>query len=239
MLAVKTYWQEHVDVNLDMAAVERYSQFKTYYSNDLVLYKDTVYICVVENGYKFSEIRIPMVESWLEAAYTLWQPIEYRPWDVVVFEGTFYTLLTRTGFDNNATPLDSDCWGAITNYDPAYNEYEFSEHEYVAYEGRGFYPGTDVNADRPQRGVNLTPHDPRNYNLKKHMVRLALYELTKLIAPNNVRRGSDAGLRRFDEVTCGCGEVAVESADPPKSGGGQQACDGLATCYVPDGLRPV
>ena len=26
----------------------------------------------------------------------------------------------------------------------------------------------------------------RNYNLKKHMVRLAVYELTKLIAPNNV-----------------------------------------------------
>ena len=56
----------------------------------------------------------------------------------------------------------------------------------MVYEGRVFYPGTDVNADLPQRGVNLTPHDPRNYNLKKHMVRLALYELTKLIAPNNV-----------------------------------------------------
>lgn len=35
-------------------------------------------------------------------------------------------------------------------------------------------------------GVNLSPHDPRNYNLKKHMVRLAIYEPTKLIAPNNV-----------------------------------------------------
>lgn len=56
----------------------------------------------------------------------------------------------------------------------------------VVYEGRVFYPGTDVNADLPQRGVNLAPHDPRNYNLKKHMVRLALYELTKLNAPNNV-----------------------------------------------------
>ena len=29
-------------------------------------------------------------------------------------------------------------------------------------------------------------HDPRNPNLKRYMVRLAVYELTKLIVPNNV-----------------------------------------------------
>ncbi len=28
-------------------------------------------------------------------------------------------------------------------------------------------------------------HGPCNYNLKKHMVRLAFYELAKFIAPNN------------------------------------------------------
>jgi len=184
--AVQAYWQEHVDTNLDTATVAAYSQFGTYYPKDIVMYNDTLYICTTENGCKFGDIRIPMVEGWLEAEYTLWQPIEYRQWDVVLFDGTFYTLLTLEEFDNNATPLDSDCWGAIADYDPAYNGYEFSEHEYVVYEGRVFYPGTDVNADLPERGVNLTPHDPRNYNIKKHMVRLALYELTKLIAPNNV-----------------------------------------------------
>lgn len=184
--AVKTYWQEHVDVNLDLATVAAYSQFGTYYPNDLVTYNGVPYLCVAENGYKFGDIRIPTVEGWLEAEYTPWQPVEYRLWDVVEFEGAFYTLMTAEGFDNNLTPLESDCWGAIADYDPAYNGYEFSEHEYVVYESRVFYPGTDVNADLPERGVNLTPHDPRNYNLKKHMVRLALYELTKLIAPNNV-----------------------------------------------------
>ena len=170
--AVKTYWQEHVDVNLDTATVAAYSQFGTYYPNDLVTYNGVPYLCTAENGYKFGDIRIPAVEGWLEAEYTPWQPVGYGLWD--------------EGFDNNLTPLESDCWGAIADYDPAYNGYEFSEHEYVVYEGRVFYPGTDVNADLPERGVNLTPHDPRNYNLKKHMVRLALYELTKLIAPNNV-----------------------------------------------------
>ena len=94
--------------------------------------------------------------------------------------------MTLDGFDNNIDPLTSDCWGAIAEYDSAYNDYELSDHEYVVYEGRVFYPETDVNADVPELGNNLSLHDPRNYNLKKHMVRLAVYELTKLIAPNNV-----------------------------------------------------
>ena len=48
------------------------------------------------------------------------------------------------------------------------------------------YTHLDVYKRQPQVGLNLSLHDPRNYNLKKHMVRLAIYELTKLIAPNNV-----------------------------------------------------
>lgn len=180
------YWEEYTETVPDTGDTQRYSQFGTYYPKDIVLYNDVLYICTAENGYKFGNIRIPMVEGWLEAAYTSWQPVDYAQWDVVIFENVFYTLLTTEEFDNNATPLDADCWGAIADYDPAYNDYEFSEHEYVVYDGRVFYPGTDVNADVPHPGMNLSPHDPRNYNLKKHMVRLAIYELTKLIAPNNV-----------------------------------------------------
>ena len=44
----------------------------------------------------------------------------------------------------------------------------------------------DVNSDVPIIGHNIALGDPRNYNLKKHMVRLSIYELTKTIAPNNV-----------------------------------------------------
>ena len=70
--------------------------------------------------------------------------------------------------------------------DPMFAKLDEAGVEYVVYDGRVFYPETDVNADTPQVGQNLSLHDPRNYNLKKHMVRLAIYELTKLIAPNNV-----------------------------------------------------
>ena len=180
------YWEECVDADIDAEQVAGYSQFSTYYPGERASYNGVVYTCLAENGYKFDDIRIPMVGGWLEAATEPWLPVIYPLWAVVVYEGAFYTLMTLDGFDNNIDPLTSDCWGAIADYDPAYNDYELSEHEYVVFDGRVFYPETDVNADIPKPGHNLALHDPRNYNLKKHMVRLALYELTKLISPNNV-----------------------------------------------------
>ena len=184
--ATAIYWEECSDIHVDAGQVVNYSQFNTYYPGDKVNYNGVVYICLAENGYKFDDIRIPMVGGWIETEVTLWQPVEYPLWSVVEYEGAFYTLMTLDCFDCNLDPMVSDCCGAIADYDSSYNAYELSEHEYVVYDGRVFYPETDVNADTPQVGLNLSLHDPRNYNLKKHMVRLAIYELTKLIAPNNV-----------------------------------------------------
>lgn len=184
--AIKEYWTEHIDVNLETDSLPGYSQFQTYHIDDIVRYNGVAFRCTAENGYDFGNIRIPMVLGWLEAETTPWQPIEYNLWDVVEFEEGFYTLVSLENFDNNMNPFDSDCWGAIADYSPDYNEYELNDHEYVVYAGKVFYPETDVNADVPGMNVNLSVHDPRNYNLKKHMVRLAVYELTKLIAPNNV-----------------------------------------------------
>lgn len=159
----------------------------------------------------FGDIRIPMVCGWLETVTEPWQPIEYPLWAVVEHKGAFYPLMSLDGFDNNIDPFTSDCWGAIADYDPEYNGYELSEHEYVVYDRRVFYPETDVNADIPQVGRNLSPHDPRNYNLKKHMVRLALYELTKLIAPNNV---SVVRLRDYEDSMKWLGDAAKLRLNP-------------------------
>lgn len=180
------YWEEHIDINLEPENVQRYSQFSTYRKDEVISYNGALYICLVENGYKFGNVRMPMVNGWLETEFTEWQPIDYNLWDVVKYEEVFYTLLTLDDFDNNINPFDSECWGAIAIYDPDYNKYELSEHEYVVYNEKVFYPGMDINADIPEIGHNMSLHDHRNYNLKKHMVRLAIYELTKLITPNNV-----------------------------------------------------
>lgn len=184
--SIVLYWEECPDISLEAEQAPVYSQFNTYYPDDKVNYNGVLYTCLAGNGYKFDDIRIPMVGGWIEAETTLWQPVDYPLWAVVEFGNTFYTLMTLEGFDNNIDPLVSDCWGAIADYDKDYNAYELSSHEYVVCDGRVFYPETDINADTPLVGRNLSSHDPRNYNLKKHMVRLALYELTKLIAPNNV-----------------------------------------------------
>lgn len=190
------YWEEYVDPNPEPAAYARYSQFGTYHAGDVIEYNGVPYRCLNDNGWKFGDVRVPLVGGWQRVATVPWQPVEYGLWDVVSFEGAFYTLITRENFDNNLTPLESDCWGAVADYDPQYNGYELDGHDYVVYGGGVFVPETDVNADTPELGHNLTPGDPRNYNLKKHMVRLALYELTKLIAPNNV---SVVRLRDFED----------------------------------------
>ncbi|KAA6335081.1 hypothetical protein EZS27_016642 [termite gut metagenome] len=180
------YWEEHVDVNLEPETIPNYSQFGTYHNGEIVAHNGVLYICLEENGFKFGNIRMPLVNGWLEAEYSEWQPTDYVLWDVVAFEGFFYTLMSLEDFDNNINPFESDNWGAIADYSPEHNEYAISEHEYVVYNNKVFYPETDVNADIPEIGKNLSIHDPRNYNLKKHLLRLAVYELTKLIAPNNV-----------------------------------------------------
>jgi len=180
------YWEEFTDYIELPESVSLYSQFGTYYPSDIVSHNDTIYKCLNQNGYKFHDIRIPQVNGWIEVPVEEWQPTDYSMWDVVCFEGTYYTVLSLAAFDNNINPFDSDNWGAIADYSSDYNQYELSEHEYVVYNDKVFYPETDVNADVAETGIHLCLHDPRNYNIKKHMVQLAVYELTKLIAPNNI-----------------------------------------------------
>lgn len=184
--AVAEYWEEHVELSPEPPEYPRYSQFGTYHVGEVVEYNGIPYRCAAENGWKFGDVRIPLVGGWQAVECEPWQPVDYGLWDVVSHEGAYYTLASLDSYDNNLTPEQSGCWGEIADYDPQYNAYALDGHDYVVYGGLVFVPETDVNADEPEPGVNLTPGDPRNYNLKKHMVRLALYELAKLIAPNNV-----------------------------------------------------
>ena len=182
----KEFWEENTDINLDLTTLNPYSQFNTYHTGDLILCNDIAYKCINDNGYKFKDIRIPMVTGWIETESSQWQPIMYKLWDVVEYNEAFYTLMSIEAFDNNLNPYDSECWGMIADYDSSHNDYNLEGHEYVVYENKVFKPLMDVNSDVPIIGHNIALGDPRNYNLKKHMVRLSIYELTKTIAPNNV-----------------------------------------------------
>lgn len=61
------YWEEYT--RKETKNIKSYSQFETYNKGDIVTCNDTAYICLYENGYKFNDIRIPLVVGWLEALY--------------------------------------------------------------------------------------------------------------------------------------------------------------------------
>lgn len=178
------YWEEYEDVVV--GPIEPYLQLNTYYPGDLVSFAGTIYECVVHNGYDFNNIRFPGLTGWEEVEAYGWQAnFEYNEWDVVTWGGKFYALVNVEGVDLTQNPHVSNNWGLIGDYNSSY-KYEFSDHEYVAYNGKLFVPAMEVNADEVVEGYNIKKNDPRNSNLKKHIARIAVYELHKLITPHNV-----------------------------------------------------
>lgn len=179
------YWKES-DEMVELDTIPRYSQMKNYHVGDKVVWLNVLYECIADNGFDFGDIRIPGIQAWQQMETYQWEAIPYNEWEVVEYNGQFFTLTAKDGYDELVNPMDSDCWGLIGNYDKTIDTYELSEHEYVVCDGKVFYPVINPNAETPVIEKNIAYHDPRNYNLKRHMVQLALYELHKLISPNNV-----------------------------------------------------
>lgn len=182
------YWEELLDFDYDkkMPEIKAYSQALTYSPNDLVSFSGRVYKCIEYNGQEFKDIRIPGVTAWQQVGVNEWESgTYYDEWDVVSYEDVFYTLLTTEGINWTKNPYDSDCWGQIGEYDET-NAYEISETDYAVYDGNVYYPLMNVNADALELNYNIALHDPRNSSLKRHMLHLAVYELHKLISPNNI-----------------------------------------------------
>ncbi len=101
------YWEECSDINTDTAQVINYSQFGTYYPGDKVNCNGVIHTYLPKNGYKFDDIRIPLVSGWKKVDTSAWQPMEYPLWSVVEYGGEFYTLTTICNLD----PMASDNWG--------------------------------------------------------------------------------------------------------------------------------
>lgn len=180
-----TYWEKCDDVI--ETKVDMYRQTKNYSPGDYALFANTLYICREYNGFDFNNIRLPGVSGWREIPAYKWEAnLIYDLWKVVEWENKFYTLINSENIDLTVNPHVSDNWGLIGEYDPLINEYEFSETEYVVFNGKVYVPDMEVNSDVVTEGVNIRKSDPRNSNLKKHILRMAVYELHKLVSPSNV-----------------------------------------------------
>jgi len=180
------YWELNINLEKDSPGVVPYSQIETYKEGDNVYFGGGVYTCMYHNGYSFNDIRVPGVNAWDVIQTYDWQPTPYTLWEVVKFDSHYYTLTTLTGYDNIVDPKTSTCWGLIGNYDNTLDTYELSNHEYVVYNDKVYYPITNPNADTPVLNTNIDNDDPRNESLVTHMIQLAVFELYKQISPNNV-----------------------------------------------------
>lgn len=182
------YWELVPANSIKEDSVEEYKQLKTYSPGDYVLFNNNYYVCLEYNGFDFNNIRIPGLEAWAKVEDVAeWEANNpYEQWQVVKWNEKFYALISTEDIDLTLDPHQSENWGLIADYDPNYNEYELSEHEYVVYQGEVFYPVMNVNSDIVELNSNIKHKDPRNKNLKKHMLRIAVYELHKLISPNNI-----------------------------------------------------
>lgn len=187
--ATVDYWREIDDYILNESDIPYYTQRGTFMPGDFVHFNGRFYQCLEYNGLEYNNIRIPGSSCWGKVDAPTWianQP--YNPWDVVAYNGQFFAL-TGTDMENidwSMNPMDCDDWGLIGGYDPEYNEYAFSNREYVECDGSVYVPWSQPNADKLKIGYNIVEHDPRHPNLKKHLLRLAVYELYKLISPTNI-----------------------------------------------------
>lgn len=185
--STKVYWEEMTDFNPEKCGKAKpYSQAVDWNPGDIVVYVNTYYECKEYNGIDFNDIRIPGVIAWEKQTTYEWEAnTEYNEWEAVKYNGKFYALINKDGIDQTVNPDESDNWGLIGGYDETHT-YELDAHDYAEFEGELFLPVLNPNADEIKDGYNIHEDDPRNANVKKHMVRLALYELHKLISPNNI-----------------------------------------------------
>ncbi len=181
------YWTEYEDPIEDESTIEFYTQRRSYEPGDIVRFGAAYFECLEYNGPDFDDIRVPGVKAWESVEFTPWEAnVDYSQWSVVLYKSKYYTLMVNEGNRNlTVNPEDSDDWGQIGDYTTDYT-YELADTEYVVYSGIVYHPIINPNADKPVESYNIKAHDPRNANLKKHILRLAIYELHKLISPTNV-----------------------------------------------------
>lgn len=180
------YWEEAAEY-VDENTIAQYTQRGNYVPGDFVKFSGLIYKCLEYNGVDYQDIRVPGLIAWQRMNVDEWiVNQEYNYWDVVKYDGRFYALINVNNANWNASPAASDNWGLIGQYDDSIDTYEHSRVEFVEYDGAVYYPILNPNSDGIKEGYNIALDDPRHSNVKKHLLRLAVYELFKLIAPNNV-----------------------------------------------------
>lgn len=165
-----------------------YSQRANYAPGDIAMFNDKPWLCLEYNGPMFNDIRVPGITGWEEVEAVTWHSmVEYDVNTVVNADDKFYALLSLVNYDPSVHPslAPDNVWGLIGEYNED-EKLEFSNTEWVVCDGKVFIPAMAPNASELREGYNYAYHDPRNSNIKKHLLQMAVYELHKLISPHNI-----------------------------------------------------
>lgn len=185
------YWDNITNCwgQYDFSIASSYSQFENYMYGKIIKHKDQYFMCLKNNGPGYNDIRVPFLPYGKQDP---WELIEWNEWnttifelnDVVLYGDFFYRLSVTSGYDNLIPPSNHNVWVKLDDYSDTKEDY--SVGDYVVYAGSPYKAVESPNKDSVAINVNVMINDPRNLNLKKHMTRIALFELSKNIAPNNI-----------------------------------------------------
>lgn len=195
------FWDEldHNDIAKNIEYPD-YSQMGTYYVGNTVRNGGRYFRCTRTNGIGTKDIRIPSVEGWEEVDCVDWIYDDYNLGDVVFYKGKYYELVDLFEVDFSWSPdIATKNWNALEPYSE-HKAYRIGEKCIYQSVIDGKYKVVEaflnVNKTKPNIGENLIPEDPRNRTIRKHLIRLAAYELAKRISPNNI---SEVRLKDYED----------------------------------------
>lgn len=182
------YWQDITRKDIpSFVDVNQYSQMMTYKVGDIVEYNEAYFKAVIPNGLDMMDIRIPNVEGWAVITTPDWMFDDYKVGNVVRYSGGYW-ILRDEEYDPTIMPSMSESWEEVIMYDME-SDYKIGDCAiYISpIIGEVVVTATTyVNQDEVKIGSNVIKHDPRNITIKNHMVRIAAYEMSKQVSPNNV-----------------------------------------------------
>ena len=182
------YWEEISIRDIpEIMQVNEYSQMVTYKTGDVVTKNDLYFKAILPNGLALMNIRIPDVEGWSVILSPDWMFDDYKVGNVVRYDNRYWILINED-YDPTVTPSLSDDWKEVLQYD-AKSNYNIGDCAIYSSPIIGdviVTATTYVNQDEVEIGRNVIKHDPRNATIKNHMLRIAAYEMSKQVSPNNV-----------------------------------------------------
>lgn len=192
------YWEvmSHSEIK-EWNKPERYSQMETYSVGAVVFVDDVFYKAKLANGIGIGEVRVPNVEGWKIVEAEEFTNENIKVGQPVKYNGVYYMLTKET--ESELNPEENTDWAVIDYYDEE-NYYEIGDFALYASHENGIVVVkaiSNVNRDDAKIGENVTLSDPRNFSLREHMLKIAVYQLTKQLAPNNV---SVARIKDYEET---------------------------------------